>query len=518
MKRFRSLILFALLACLVIPTPSTAASSKRKARKAPQPVGTPLERMFRAAGEVGIQAVSLPSGQVLFEYHPNDPLVPASLMKVLTSSAALRVLGPDHRFNTSVWAMSDPQGGELPGDIWIKSEGDIFLTVENAAALASSMKDAGIRTIRGNVYADGGFFSPKAERVCLDERCHEMYNPMVSGTAFEFNSIGCRVLPGRKPGSPLRVEWSPPGDYAQLDNLGATGSKSSRLPLSLQSLGPTQDGRERFQLAGKLPAGAKAGREFGFTVAEPAGFAARTFKFLLGRAGVDVRGTVAMAGTVPPGAKKLATLDSAPLGDLLSGLNRYSNNFMAEMLLRSLGASAEGPPGTAEKGLAAVAKMLAALGVPEREFRLDTGSGLSRLCCVSPRAFCRVLENDYENPSISSVFLASLAVNAQAGTLQKRMRSSVVEVHGKTGTLGDVVAFGGYVSAPGKDTVVVTVILNAVRDRALARGAVDAFLEETALLADVKSPQLDRLHGMQPPPGVELPGGLALHRSSHSIH
>ena len=187
---------------------------------------------------------------------------------------------------------------------------------------------------------------------------------------------------------------------------------------------------------------------------------------------------------MPVGAKKIATFESAPLGETLYGLNRYSNNFMAEMLLRSLGASVSGPPGTADKGLAAVAKMLLALGVPESEFRLDTGSGLSRICCVSPRAFCKVLEATSRDPSISSAFLASLAVNAQDGTLRRRLRSSVVEVHGKTGTLGDVVAFSGYLTAPGRDTVVTTVILNGVRDLGQAKAAVDAFLEETATLAD----------------------------------
>jgi serine-type D-Ala-D-Ala carboxypeptidase/endopeptidase (penicillin-binding protein 4) len=482
MKPFAFLILFMLIAGLALPALSFGAPPKRKAPK--PPAATPLERMFKAAGEVGIRAVSLSSGQVLFEYHPNDPLIPASLVKILTSCAALKGLGPDHRFNTSVWVTSDPQGREIPGDIWIRSEGDIFLTEENALALARKVKDLGINTIRGGVYADGSFFRPEQEKICLNEKCSDTYNPMVSGTAFEFNSIVFRVLPGLKPGSPLRVEWSPPGDYVRLSNLGVTGSKSSKTPVALQPLAITGDGGERYQLSGRMPLGMKGGREFRFSVNDPAGFVARTFKSLLSRAGVEVRGASAMGDAVPPGAKKLATYESAPLGDTLYGLNRYSNNFMAEMLLRSLGASAAGVPGTMGKGLVEVGKMLVALGVPEGEFLLDSGSGLSRVCRVSPRAFCTVLENACRDPSVSSVFLSSLAVNAQAGTLRKRLRSSAVTLHGKTGTLGDVVAFAGYISAPGKDTVIVTVILNGVRDLAQAKEAVDSFLEETAYLAD----------------------------------
>lgn len=489
MKRFGLFILFVLLATLMVPAPPAAgAPAKRKAAKAPQPKLNPIERMFQAASEVGIQAVSLQSGRVLFEYHPNDPLVPASLVKILTSCAALRNLGPDHHFDTSVWAASEPLSGEIPGDIWIAGQGDIFFTAENARTLAQKVRDLGIRTIRGGVYVDGSFFKPEKEKICLDETCSDTYNPLVSGTALEFNSIVFRIAPGPKPRSPLKADWSPQSDYVRLINQGITGARSAKTPVSLRSLGAAGDGRERFQVTGGLPSGPRAAREFRFTVDDPAGFTAHTFKACLIQAGVEVRGSAAMGAPVPAGAKKLATYESAPLGETLYGLNRYSNNFMAEMLLRSLGASAAGPPGTAEKGLAAVAKMLLALGVPEKEFRLDTGSGLSRVCCVSPRAFCRVLEATSRDPSISSVFLASLAVNAQDGTLRKRLRSSVVEVHGKTGTLGDVVAFSGYLTAPGRDTVVVTVILNGVGDTAQAKAAVDAFLEETAQLADPRKP------------------------------
>ena len=294
MKRYGLIVLFALLTVLTVLTfpapPATGAPAKRKAAKTPQPALSPIERMFKAAGQVGIQAVSLQSGRVLFEYHPNDPLVPASLVKILTSSAALRDLGPDHHFNTSVWAATGPQGGEIPGDIWIASEGDIFFTAENARALAQRVKDLGIRSVRGNVYTDGSFFKPEKERICLDEKCSDSYNPTVSGTALEFNSIVFRIVPGPKPGAPLKVEWSPQSDYVRLTNQGTTGARAAKTPVSLRSLGATGDGNERFQVTGGLPTAAGTAREFRFTVDDPAGFAANTFKSLLVQAGVEVRG------------------------------------------------------------------------------------------------------------------------------------------------------------------------------------------------------------------------------------
>ena len=230
MKRHDFFVLLLLPAVLALAvSPAAGAPAKRKAAKAPQPVLSPIERMFKASTQVGIQAVSLRTGRVLCEYHPNDPLVPASLVKILTSSAALRVLGPDHHFNTSIWAAGDPQGGEIPGDIWIASEGDIFFTAENARALAQKVKELGIRTIRGGVYADGNFFRPAKERICLDEKCSDSYNPTVSGTALEFSIPSSSASsPAPNPGPPVKVEWAPPGDYVRLANQGKTGGKAGK--------------------------------------------------------------------------------------------------------------------------------------------------------------------------------------------------------------------------------------------------------------------------------------------------
>ena len=422
--------------------------------------------------------MELPSGRVVLEHGSKEGLIPASLAKILTSYAALKQLGPYHHFSTSLWAVDSLKGDTVHGNIWIKSEGDVFLVREKAWTLACKLKESGVRRIQGGIYVDSSFFEPRSEQICLDGKCGQSYNPVLSATSMDFNTITFQISPGPKVGSPVKVEWLPAGDYVQLNNTATTSAKPSRTHLKLQSLGMSADGREKFQISGRLPIGSAKSCEYRFNVDEPAAFTARSFKALFHQAGIDVLGASAGAGTVPPGARKLATYESPPLADLLYGLNRYSNNFMAEILLRSLGATTAGPPGTMDKGVSAVRRSLSALGIPEQQVILNSGSGLSRECKVSAEAFCRVLKAAYQDFSIGPELMASLAMNANEGTLKKRMHKPGVTVRGKTGTLSNVVGFAGYVSGPDNKVYAATVLLNEVRNLWDARDALDSFLEQ----------------------------------------
>ncbi|MCE5242998.1 MAG: D-alanyl-D-alanine carboxypeptidase/D-alanyl-D-alanine-endopeptidase [Syntrophobacteraceae bacterium] len=436
-----------------------------------------LDALQKSAGDVGIQVIALPSGKPVWEYRAAEPLVPASLVKVLTSYAALKRLGPGHHYQTSLWALDGPKGDAIPGDLWIRGDGDPYLVAEKASALAAALRESGVRSIHGGICIDNGAFSPPSERVCLDGQCGRNYEPVLSATAVDFNSITFRVSPGAKTGSPVRVSWSPAGDYVRMTNRAVTGGKGAKTPLRLQSLGMAPDGHEKFELTGRLPARGAGEREFRLNVADPAFFAGYTYKALLREAGIEIRGAGVKVCSVPAGAKKILESGSQSLGEILFGLNRYSNNFMAEMVLRNMGGRTGEFPATAEKGLAVVRRTLGSLGIPEGEVSLDCGSGLSRNCRVSPRTFGKVLAAVYADPSIAPDFMASLAVSSQDGTLRRRAHPPGIVLRGKTGSLSDVAAIAGYVEEAGRDVCAVTIICNDVRDPAAAKAAMHAFID-----------------------------------------
>ena len=262
---------------------------------------------------------------------------------------------------------------------------------------------------------------------------------------------------------------------------GEPGSrKKGAAPLRLRSVGASGKGQEHFQLSGGASGRGGRVREFRFNAADPAGLFANAMRTALERSGVKVLGTEAREGTAPPGAKVIAYHDSPQLVELISDMNRYSNNFMAEMLLRSLGGHVAGAPGTSERGIAIVRTSLREAGIPAETESLDCGSGLSRFCRISPETFCRMLCAAWSDSGIREGFILSLAVNGEKGTLRRRMCKPGLTVRGKTGTLNDVIGFAGYVSGPSGRVCAVAVILNEVRDRAKARQALDYLIEKVA--------------------------------------
>ena len=436
-----------------------------------------LERIGKAAGTAGVLVVSLPSGETVLESRPRDLFIPASLMKLLTSYAALKKLGPSFRFTTEVFAAEDPVEGVISGDIWIKGSGDPFFTSDNAIELAKSIREKGIRQIRGGIFVDSSFFDPLSERICLDSDCVGLYNPVVSAAAIDFNTVRVKITLQAKSAKAIRIDAGLAQDYVLVSGQAGQAKKGGG-PVRFRSLGAAGNGQEQFQFSGRAR-GTRA-REFRVNAADPAGLFAHSVKTALERSGVRVLGTAAKEGKTPPGARQIVSYNSPRLAELVCGLNKYSNNFMAEMLLRSLGGYAAGAPGNSDKGVAVVRSSLRAAGVPEEIEALDCGSGLSRLCKISPLTLCRLLAAAWNDNEIREEFMSSLAVNGEKGTLMRRMHKPGLTVKGKTGTLVDVIGFAGYVSGASGKTFAAAIVLNEVRDRFKARQAVDFLLEQVA--------------------------------------
>ncbi|MGB9616288.1 MAG: D-alanyl-D-alanine carboxypeptidase/D-alanyl-D-alanine endopeptidase, partial [Desulfomonilaceae bacterium] len=158
-----------------------------------------------------------------------------------------------------------------------------------------------------------------------------------------------------------------------------------------------------------------------------------------------VRGRV-VKGQTADEARLLVSFPSQPLAMNVYWLNKFSNNFMAEQIAMGLGAAMFGPPGTREKGLAALKRHLIACGVPEGHFQLAEASGLSRSNKVSASAFVKVLLAAYRDFSYGYEFVSSLSISGTDGTLKEKFVGSGLErlIRAKTGTLKGVNALAGY--------------------------------------------------------------------------
>jgi serine-type D-Ala-D-Ala carboxypeptidase/endopeptidase (penicillin-binding protein 4) len=183
-----------------------------------------------------------------------------------------------------------------------------------------------------------------------------------------------------------------------------------------------------------------------YTSRDPALAAAQLFRAALVRAGVRVAGGAAH-GTADELDVQLATVDSPPLSAIVRWMDRVSDNFVAEMLVKELGAVQAGN-GTTAAGVGVISGLLAEAGVPLDGVRLVDGSGLSLLDRLTPNALVELLRAMYEDTEIRLELLASLPVAGRTGTLEHRMRSGPARgiVRAKTGTTSNASALSGFVS------------------------------------------------------------------------
>jgi serine-type D-Ala-D-Ala carboxypeptidase/endopeptidase (penicillin-binding protein 4) len=212
-------------------------------------------------------------------------------------------------------------------------------------------------------------------------------------------------------------------------------------------------------------------RAAGWPSFAPALLAAKAFRRALQRQGVSVANGV-RADRADAAALLLATDRSTPLGRIVRDMDRDSDNYTAELLLKALGAST-GAIGTTAAGARVVHEELRAAGVETQGVRIADGSGLSRLDRLTTTALVEVIEAALRDPSVRGPFLASLAIAGRNGTLRDRMPTLRWKVRGKTGTTNLACALSGVVG----DEIAFSVIQNGSPVASwAARAAQDRFV------------------------------------------
>ncbi len=199
-------------------------------------------------------------------------------------------------------------------------------------------------------------------------------------------------------------------------------------------------------------------------IVNPALYAGHMVKSFMQQRGMGVDGTV-IEGKVPSGAKQLVEFESLPLWQVIWGMNKFSNNFVADQILKKVGAEVWGAPGTRQKGVTALEDSLEDIGVTRKSYVIQDGSGLTRQTRVTARQMVSVLTNAYRDFSISSEFIASLGIAGEDGTLRNRLPTAMNRgfVRAKTGTLDGVTALAGFVQTVDGEMVAFSIILNDPR-------------------------------------------------------
>ncbi|HET9552409.1 MAG TPA: D-alanyl-D-alanine carboxypeptidase/D-alanyl-D-alanine-endopeptidase, partial [Anaeromyxobacteraceae bacterium] len=474
----------ALAAALLAARPAAAAEG------APPPALRPvldeiLSRKGLDGARVGVCVVSLETGATLYARDADVLLNPASNVKLFTSAAALSRLGPEHRFETEISVDAQSAGSGAVRTLYLRGKGDPTLVTERLFALAADLAHLGLRRV-GDLVLDDGFFD--AERIGPgfdQEDGDKAYLAPTGALSLNFNTVAVHVAPGDRAGAPGRVELEPDSAFFEVVNhTTTTGPRTARrLVVSSAAL---PGGRQRILVEGRLPLGGRTTAVWR-KIDDPPRYLGETLRRLLEARGVRVTGRV-RTGPVPPDARLLHVAESEPLGDVVRTLNKTSNNFVAEQLVKALGAASAGPPGSWASGIAAVQAFLAEAGLPRGAYVMKNGSGLNDANRFSARQTVQLLAAMWRRFPVAAEYLASLPVAGRDGTIRWRMEGTEAAGHvrAKTGTLDGVTALSGYAETSARERLAFAILVNDYAGRAAGVvPAVDAVA--TALAARGKA-------------------------------
>ncbi len=457
--------LLAVLASFVPPSPFARAAEPAVATTAEASSPTLegqidllLEAPILADATIGLHVVDLETGKVLYERGPKQPLNPASNVKLLTTAAALVVLGPEHRYATRILRGDGALSGSVvKGDIYLVGSGDPKLVTEDLTALASELYARGIRRITGGVVVDSTRFDRDELPPGFDQKDElASYRAPSSATAVNFNTFLVRASPGSKAGEAALVGVDPPVGGIALTNTATTISgRGRKLFADVESVGSGM----KIEIRGTIGEDASSGR-YRYPIADPSRHAGEVLLYVLKRQGIKVGRKKIKVGAAPNKARSLATHFSDPLSALVRSVNKFSNNFMAEQILKTL--SPEDTPATFAAASAREREALTSLGVDLEGARLTNGSGLYDTNRVSPAQVTALLTAMVGDFRYQADFLASLAVMGVDGTTRSRLQDSDATrwVRVKTGTLDGISALSGYVGARGRKPIVFSLLFN----------------------------------------------------------
>jgi D-alanyl-D-alanine carboxypeptidase/D-alanyl-D-alanine-endopeptidase (penicillin-binding protein 4) len=425
---------------------------------------------------VGIYVREIGAPGPLLSHQPSKPMNPASTMKLVTTYAALGLLGPDYRWKTEAYADGPIAGGTLDGNLVLKGYGDPKITIEQFQALVAALRATGLAAIRGDLVLDRSYFAPTPhDPAAFDAEPLRPYNVGPDALLVNFKSVRFVFAPNAA-GDAVDVHLEPA--LANITLHGAPRLAVGGCADWHSGLGATfvnrADGADA-SFGGSYPA-ACGERDWYVALLDHPHYVLAMFTRYWQDAGGSFAGGV-RDGHAPSGAQPIATLLSPPLYDTVRDINKLSNNVMARQVFLTLATTAYAPPATTSRAAVAVRRWLAQQKLRFPELVLDNGSGLSRHERIAARSMAELLLAA-DASRLRGDYVSSLAVAATDGTLRKRFTDEEVADRAllKTGTLEGVRALAGYVyGADGRRYVVVCLVNHA--NAARAQPALDMLIE-----------------------------------------
>jgi D-alanyl-D-alanine carboxypeptidase/D-alanyl-D-alanine-endopeptidase (penicillin-binding protein 4) len=411
---------------------------------------------------------NLTTGEMIDSYRPDHVVPPASVMKLLTTGAALETLGPDYRFPTVLEYSGALEKGVLHGNLYIRGGCDPSLGWQSKTAFLNkwvkALQNAGIRCIEGGVIADMTMLDGEAQNPnWLCEDAGNYYAPGIFALNYYGNTMNI-VLKSGEPGTVATVVGTEPKvpdirfiNHIRCSKITYDGAFVSGLPYSSERYltGAVPSGLGTFGVKGDLP--------------NPGLLLAQHLTARLREAGIEVKREAAYEADynpLTPPRQELYTHYSEPLSALIQETNVNSNNLYAESLFRYLGTRYT-LPGTIHNSQDLLRDYWRRRGVNIQNAIIKDGCGLAPQDAVSAKAFVQLLTIMASSPN-KDAWMASLPVSGQTGTLKSLCAKTPLDgrIHAKSGTIAGTKNFAGYIDMPNGDTWVFAILINSAPGKA----------------------------------------------------
>ena len=416
----------------------------------------------------GVFVKSLKTGEILYKRNADKLFNPASDMKLFTSAAALLLLGPDFTYETNFYVNGDLEKGVLKGDLIIQGSGDPtisnrFYDGEKTKILedwADTLKSKGIWVIKGNIYGDDSSFDNLnlGSGWTLDYESSWFAAPS-GALSFNDNTLEIKIEPSEV-NFPAKVSLLPSTEYCSLTSKVSTVDENVESNLSAVRL----RGSNQIIVSGIISKKSDPIIEH-VSISDPTMFFLTVLREVLESRGIVIQGHIGNLSAAdnkihPDNLTPIYSHRSIPLKKIIKELNKNSNNFYAEQLLKTMGLEIFNY-GTSANGARACKGIFNTMGVNPDNMVMADGSGLSRLDLVTPKQIVNLLSFMYKSDEFQN-FYGSLPIAGIDGTLINRMKKTAAEnnVRAKAGYNNNISSLSGYLRTFGGENLVFSIMVN----------------------------------------------------------
>jgi len=469
--------------CASAPPPWTGAPGLRAPPRLAEVIDSVVSSPDLAATSWGIAVRDAATGAWLARLNARRHFIPASNTKLVVTAVALGVLGPDYRWETPVYADAAP-GDTVAAGIVVIGRGDPTFSKrfrETDLSVTDSIADriavAGIRRIRGDITIDVSFFGDRPVLGAWEVGdLGWYYAPPIEALAIGEATFGIVMRGGAAPGDTAVIETLEPPGLQPLEAGAVTDTAGARASLDVDFL----DRTDRVVVRGSVAPGAADTTRLAVT--SPARFAGRALEWALRNRGVTVDGDVrvvrdsteaaAIRSRLYAGLTRTTDVQSPPLIDVVAGILRPSQNWIAEILLKTLGAERRGSGGW-DTGLEVERRYLIdTAGIDSTGFFLRDASGLSAQNLVTPETLVALLDHARAQPWGDRFVRALPEPGMDDSTLENRLRQLDGRLRAKTGSITNVNALSGYLTTVAGRVLTFSILTNGsgVPSAAVRRG------------------------------------------------